>query len=191
MSSKIKNMMINIKDRVMENKVQDVVIDDSGNDIIERYKYLKERLVFNFQKEIHNKIENMKILKEIKDNQYYKLDGYNNFEEFTKNYRIAKSQAYDYLRIATALEEKIVEENYIVKNGVQDVLIFLRNKEGKKIKKSNRNIIKPLRFQLKTEQAYIYYKAKAKFTSFLLEKLLENEKDILDKYETEYAISRK
>ncbi|WP_041177922.1 chromosome replication/partitioning protein [Borrelia duttonii] len=191
MGSKVKNMMIKIKDRIMEDKNQGIVVSDSGYEIMERYKYLKERLVFNFQKEIHNKIENMKILKEIKDNQYYKLDNYKNFEEFTKNYRIAKSQAYDYLRIANALEEKIVEENYIVQNGVQDALIFLRNKEGTKVKKSNRNIIKPLRFQLKTEQAYIYYKAKAKFTSFLLERLFENEKELLDKYETEYGISKK
>ncbi|MGF7102068.1 chromosome replication/partitioning protein [Borreliella kurtenbachii] len=47
----------------------------------------------------------MKILKEIKDKEYYKLDGYQNFEIFTRNYKIAKSQAYEYLRMANAIEE--------------------------------------------------------------------------------------
>ncbi|ATQ19035.1 chromosome replication/partitioning protein (plasmid) [Borrelia miyamotoi] len=191
MSSRTKDMAIRIKDRIMENKEHVIIMEHSKEEAIERYKYLKDRLVFNFQKEIHNKIENMKILKEIKDNKYYKLDGYNNFEEFTRNYRLAKSQAYDYLRIANALDEKIVEENYIVQNGIQNVLLFLRNKEGFNIRKSNRNVIKPLRFQLKTEQAYIYYKSKAKFTSFLLENLLKYEKILLDKYESEYILSKK
>ncbi|MCR8906753.1 plasmid partition family protein [Borreliella burgdorferi] len=34
--------------------------------------------------------------------------------------------------------------------------------------------MRPLRFQLKTEDAYIYYKSKSRFTSFLLEKLLKD-----------------
>ncbi|AOW96258.1 chromosome replication/partitioning protein [Borrelia miyamotoi] len=191
MSSRTKDMAIRIKDRIMENEEHVIIVEHSKEEAIERYKYLKDRLVFNFQKEIHNKIENMKILKEIKDNKYYKLDGYNNFEEFTRNYRLAKSQAYDYLRIANALDEKIVEESYIVQNGIQNVLLFLRNKEGFNIRKSSRNVIKPLRFQLKTEQAYIYYKSKAKFTSFLLENLLKYEKILLDKYESEYILSKK
>ncbi|MBW6160930.1 chromosome replication/partitioning protein, partial [Pseudomonas aeruginosa] len=191
MSSRTKAMAIRIKDRIMENEEHVIIVEHSKEEAIERYKYLKDRLVFNSQKEIHNKIENMKILKEIKDNKYYKLDGYNNFEEFTRNYRLAKSQAYDYLRIANALDEKIVEENYIVQNGIQNVLLFLRNKEGFNIRKSSRNVIKPLRFQLKTEQAYIYYKSKAKFTGFLLENLLKYEKILLDKYESEYILSKK
>ncbi|MBW6186665.1 chromosome replication/partitioning protein, partial [Pseudomonas aeruginosa] len=116
MSSRTKAMAIRIKDRIMENEEHVIIVEHSKEEAIERYKYLKDRLVFNSQKEIHNKIENMKILKEIKDNKYYKLDGDNNCEEFTRNYRRAKSQAYDDLRIANALDEKIVEENYIVQN---------------------------------------------------------------------------
>lgn len=60
-----------------------------------------------------------------------------------------------------------------------------------KIKKPNRNFIKPLRFQLKIENAYIYYKSKAKFTSFLLEKLLKDEEELLNKIMKEYKECKK
>ncbi|WP_233709496.1 chromosome replication/partitioning protein [Borreliella bavariensis] len=60
---------------------------------MERFLFLKERLILNFQKEIHNKMETIKILKEIKDKEYYKLDDYQGFEMFTRNYKIAKRQA--------------------------------------------------------------------------------------------------
>ncbi|WP_235633180.1 chromosome replication/partitioning protein [Borreliella mayonii] len=109
----------------------------------------------------------MKILKEIKDKEYYKLDGYQNFEMFTRNYKIAKSQTYEYLRIANAIEEGLAWEKDIIENSIQNSLFFLKDKEGVKIKKFNRNFIRPLRFQLKTENAYIYYKSKAIYYFFV------------------------
>ncbi|WP_024653055.1 chromosome replication/partitioning protein [Borrelia persica] len=193
MSSKIRNMAIKIKDRIMDNEEKVTIIKDceSEESKKERYEYLVSELALHTGKEIIHKIANMKILREIKEHQYYKYGNFNNFEEFTRTYRIAKSQAYEYVRMANALKEGLIEEIYIIENGIQNTLLFLRNKEGITLKRSNRNIIKPLRFQLRTEQAYIYYKAKAKFTSFLLEKLLKDEKSILDKYEAEYRMSKK
>ncbi len=91
---------------------------------MERFLFLKERLVLNFQKEIHKKIETMKILKEIKDKKYYKLDGYQSFEMFTRDYKIAKSQAYEYLKIANAIDEGLVQENDIIEKGMQNSLFF-------------------------------------------------------------------
>ncbi|WP_420025682.1 chromosome replication/partitioning protein [Borreliella valaisiana] len=186
MGVKSKYMNIKIKDRIntIENQSENEI--SFNEDKIERFLFLKERLVINFQKEIHNKIETMKILKEIKDKEYYKLDGYQNFEMFTRNYKIAKSQAYEYLRIANAIEEGLVQEKDIIENGIQNSLFLLKDKEGMKIKKSNRNYIRPLRFRLKTENAYIYYKSKAKFTSFLLEKLLKDKEALLNEIMKEY-----
>ncbi|WP_233421658.1 plasmid partition family protein [Borreliella bissettiae] len=40
-----------------------------------------------------------------------------------------------------------------------------------KIKKSNRNFIRPLRFQFKTWNAYKYCKSKAKFIIFFVRKI--------------------
>ncbi len=191
MSVKLKHMNIKIKDRINTGKNQKQIEINCYEDKMERFLFLKERLIINFQKEIHNKIETMKILKEIKDKEYYKLDGYQNFEMFTRNYKIAKSQAYEYLRIANAIEEGLVQEKYIIENGIQNSLFFLKDKEGGKVKKSNRNFIRPLRFQLKTENAYIYYKSKARFTSFLLEKLLKDKEELLNEIMKEYKECKK
>ncbi|WP_210376135.1 chromosome replication/partitioning protein [Borreliella burgdorferi] len=191
MSVKLKHMNIKIKDRINTGKNQKQIEINCDEDKMERFLFLKERLTINFQKEIHNKIETMKILKEIKDKEYYKLDGYQNFEMFTRNYKIAKSQAYEYLRMANAIEEGLVQEKYIIENGIQNSLFFLKDKEGGKVKKSNRNFIRPLRFQLKTEDAYIYYKSKARFTSFLLEKLLKDKEELLNEIMKEYKECKK
>ncbi|WP_418905872.1 chromosome replication/partitioning protein (plasmid) [Borreliella burgdorferi] len=191
MSVKLKHMNIKIKDRINTGKNQKQIEINCDEDKMERFLFLKERLIINFQKEIHNKIETMKILKEIKDKEYYKLDGYQNFEMFTRNYKIAKSQAYEYLRMANAIEEGLVQEKYIIENGIQNSLFFLKDKEGGKVKKSNRNFIRPLRFQLKTENAYIYYKSKARFTSFLLEKLLKDKEELLNEIMKEYKECKK
>lgn len=124
MSVKFKYMNIKIKDRINISKNQNEIEINFDEEKMERFLFLKERLVFNFQKEIHNKIETMKILKEIKDKEYYKLDGYQSFEMFTRNYKIAKSQAYEYLRIANVIEEGLIQENDIIEKGIQNSLFF-------------------------------------------------------------------
>ncbi len=74
----IMDVGIKINDRVISKK--EIKKELSNKDeILKHYNLLKERLKSNFQKEIYNKIESMKILKEIKDNEYYKLDGYKSF----------------------------------------------------------------------------------------------------------------
>ncbi len=124
MSVKFKYMNIKIKDRINISKNQNKIEINFDEEKMERFLFLKERLVFNFQKEIHNKIETMKILKEIKDKKYYKLDGYQSFEMFTRDYKIAKSQAYEYLRIANAIEEGLIQENDIIEKGIQNSYFF-------------------------------------------------------------------
>ncbi|PRR29441.1 chromosome replication/partitioning protein, partial [Borreliella burgdorferi] len=70
---------------------QNLMINESK---ISYYKTLKEKLNDNFKKEIFHRVENIKILKEIKDNQYYKFDGYKTFLDFIKDFDVAKTQAY-------------------------------------------------------------------------------------------------
>lgn len=124
MSVKFKYMNIKIKDRINTSKNQNKIEINFDEEKMERFLFLKEKLILNFQKEIHNKIETMKILKEIKDKEYYKLDGYQSFEMFTRNYKIAKNQAYEYLRIANAIEEGLIQENDIIEKGIQNSLFF-------------------------------------------------------------------
>ncbi|QTL83987.1 chromosome replication/partitioning protein [Borrelia miyamotoi] len=172
-------MRIEINKRDLSNLVAK---ESSIEQKISRYNSLKEKLKVNFKKEIHNKIETMKVLKEIKDNEYYKLDNYRTFEDFSKEYRLARTQVYQYLRLANAIEEGIIEENFLIKNGINDSLIFLKDKQGKRIKKSKINPIKPLRFQLKNQDSYDYYKKNAKLTSFILDELFRDKKDWLEEF---------
>nr|WP_233185529.1 plasmid partition family protein [Borreliella burgdorferi] len=51
--------------------------------------------------------------------------------------------------------------------------------------------MRSLRFQLKTEDAYIYYKSKSRFTSFLLEKLLKDKEELLNEIMKEYKECKK
>ncbi|MBB6043508.1 chromosome replication/partitioning protein (plasmid) [Borreliella yangtzensis] len=161
-------------------------LEEKGNDQLEYYEKLKSKLVNNFKKEIFHKIEFIKILKEIKDNEYYKLDGYTSFNSFAKNYRVARTQVYDYIRIANAMKEGLLEEAFIIENGLTMSLLSLRDKESSTFKKSKQNPIKPLRFQLKKQESYDFYKSNAKFTGFLLDKLFSDEKEIIKRIMKEY-----
>ncbi|OJH14075.1 permease (plasmid) [Borreliella bissettiae] len=176
---------IEISDRII---VKEEIKKNLNNkdEIIEHYNVLKTHLKSNLQQGIYSKIENMKILKEIKDNKYYKLDGYKNFDAFIKDYKLAKTQTYCYLRIALAIENGVIEEPFLLENGIKETIIFLRNSNSEKVKKSKQNLIKPLRFQLKKQESYDFYKKNAKFTAFILEELLENQKDFLKKLFKKY-----
>ncbi len=114
------------------------------------------------------------------------LMGIKVFEAFSKDYRLARAQVYNYLKIANAIEDGVIQEEFLIKNGILETLIILRNKESKTIKKSKQNPIKPLRFQLKKQESYDFYKNHAKFTAFILEELLENQKDFLNKLLKKY-----
>ncbi|WP_024653691.1 chromosome replication/partitioning protein [Borrelia persica] len=155
------------------------------------YNKLKEKLCINFQKEIFYKVEAMKVLKEIKDNEYYKMDNYSCFDDFAKDYRLARTQTYKYLKIATAIEEGIIEEKFVISNGINSTICLLRNKEGVNIKKSKQNPLRPLRFQLKCPHAYAFYKKNAKLTSFLLEKIFSDEKEFLSKILSQFESLKK
>ncbi len=147
----------------------------------DRYNTLKKKLYVNLREGVSNRVECMKILKEIKDNEYYKLDGYKSFDAFIKDYDVAKTQAYNYLKIANAIEAGVIEEQYVLDNGFRLILSVLKDKESPVLKKSKQNSIKPLRFQLKTQESYDFYKSNAKFTSFMMQEIFENQKDLISK----------
>ncbi|OJH14424.1 permease, partial (plasmid) [Borreliella bissettiae] len=84
-----------------------------------------------------------------------------------------------------AIKDGILEESYVIENGVTKTLEFLR-KSPNVLKKSKQNPIKPLRFQLKSQESYDFYKSNAKFTGYLLDKLFNNEKEMIKKIMKEY-----
>ncbi|WP_330730502.1 chromosome replication/partitioning protein [Borrelia turicatae] len=180
-----------MKDVVLSNRILDSDEDTKSLEFehknLGRYNELKEKLKQNARKEIYYKVENIRILKEIKDNEYYKLDGHKNFDSFIKSYKMAKTQVYAYLRLASAMEEGMLEERYIIENGINESLAIIKNKESVTIKKSRQNPIKPLRFQLKSQESYDFYKEHSKFTAFVLDTLFSNNKNYLDKLFKEYS----
>ncbi|WP_210376944.1 chromosome replication/partitioning protein, partial [Borreliella valaisiana] len=91
-----------------------------------------------------------------------------------------------YLRIAQAIENGVIEEPFLLENGIKETIIFLRNSNSEKIKKSKQNLIKPLRFQLKKQESYDFYKKNAKFTSFMMDEIFENQKEFLNRLMKKY-----
>lgn len=176
---------IKINDRIIVKEETKKNLNNK-EEIIEHYNTLKTQLKSNLQQEVYSKIENMKILKEIKDNEYYKFDGYKTFDAFIKDYKLAKTQTYCYLRIAQAIENGVIEEPFLLENGIKETIIFLRNSNSEKIKKSKQNPIKPLRLQLKTQEIYDFYKSNSKFTSFMMNEIFENQKDLINKLMKKY-----
>ncbi|AHH11639.1 chromosome replication/partitioning protein (plasmid) [Borrelia coriaceae] len=172
-------MNIKINNRILVN-------EEEQDDVMNYYNSLKEKLKENFKREIHYKVEAIKILKEIKDNEYYKLDNYNSFESFVKQYKVAKTQAYAYLKLANALQNGILEEGYIIENGIHNSLVLIENKKNKTMKKSRQKPIRSLRFQFENQESYDFYKKNAKFTSFLMDVLFREKKDLLEEFMKKY-----
>lgn len=164
---------------------------DKNNDIHsfddkERFEFLKNKLKDNVKEDIYNKIEAMYILMEIKNKAYYKLDGYKSFEKFIKDYKLARSQAYTYLKIAGAIKEGLLKQEYLVKNGFRQSILFLINSKNAVEKNPNQSLKKFLRLQLKNQESYFFYKKNHKFTEFFLDKVFLDKKDWINQIMEEF-----
>ncbi|AWG43337.1 permease (plasmid) [Candidatus Borreliella tachyglossi] len=160
-----------------------MVISDKEH--LTRYEELKQNIKNNLKKQIFFKLENIRNLKEIRDNKYYKYDGYKSFNQFILDYNFSKTQIYAHLKLADAMETGLIEEQDIIQNGINQCLEVIRNNKNA-IKPSKQNPIKPLRFQLKSEVCYAYFKEHIKLASFLLEKIYCSKKEWLEEIIQEF-----
>ncbi|AFI32220.1 chromosome replication/partitioning protein [Borrelia crocidurae] len=165
---------------VILTSVNSEVVINEQNSSLEYFKELKRKLMINLKDEIHAKITVMKILKEINDKVLYIQEGYKTFSAFIEEFNLARTQVYGYIRMASAIDEGILSEEYIIQNGIQNSLLFIRSANSTNIKKSRQNPVKPLRFQLKSQESYDFYKKNSKFTSFVLDELFIEKKDWLE-----------
>ncbi|WP_420025309.1 chromosome replication/partitioning protein (plasmid) [Borreliella yangtzensis] len=140
------------------------------------YELLKNELKNRIEDDIRNKINTMKILLKIRNEKLYVLDGYKRFEDFIFDFKIARTQAYKYIKIAKLIFEGKLKEINIIENGIEKTLFNLM--KDKKVK-STANLIKPLRVRLETQEACDFYKRNPKFTSHLLEDFYQNNKEQL------------
>uniref|UniRef100_UPI00165D7173 chromosome replication/partitioning protein n=1 Tax=Borreliella bavariensis TaxID=664662 RepID=UPI00165D7173 len=149
------NTKLRINKRDIDSEGNALLVDSSNvskNGVeVDRYNILKKKLYVNLREGVSNRIQCMKILKEIKDNEYYKLDGYKSFDAFIKDYDVAKTQAYNYLKIANAIEAGVIEEQYVLDNGFRSILSVLKDKESPALQTSKHNPIKPFRFHLHSQ----------------------------------------
>ncbi|WP_418885399.1 chromosome replication/partitioning protein [Borreliella carolinensis] len=176
--------MSKLKERkiLLNNRIGDV--QEFENEELE-YKSYKDQLRRITVDDIENKIKTMKILYKIREKKLYLIDGYKKFEDFLSEFIISRSQAFLYLKIYKKVLEGSVSINDIKEKGLKGVYRNILNIEIKE-DKSKQNPIKPLRFQLKKQESYDFYKSNAKFTGFLLDKLFSDEKDIIKRIMKEY-----
>ncbi|AHH07136.1 Putative plasmid partition protein (plasmid) [Borrelia crocidurae DOU] len=161
-----KEIILNSRDQNISNKESKV-----------RYEFYKNQLRAILLNEVEDRIKIMKILYEIKEGFLYKLDGYKNFNKFLEDFVIARTQAFKYLKIYKEILKGTLDVEELKRDGIKGVL-----RKIKASQKSKENPIKPLRFQLKSQESYSFYKQNAKFTSFLMDELFKYKKDLLKEF---------
>ncbi|MCD2387444.1 chromosome replication/partitioning protein [Borreliella burgdorferi] len=181
-----KNINLKINKRISENNLNYILDQSNENQRKEEFERLITQLKNNIKSEIYNIIDTMKILKKINDKRLYLEGGYKSFKDFLSDFKLAKTQSYEYIKLAAAIEAGILEENFITNNGIRASIRYIKNQANGTIKKSKQNPIKPLRFQLKKQESYDFYKKNAKFTSFMMDEIFENQKDFLNKLLKKY-----
>ncbi len=171
------------KDLIILNDREEGLMGISEEEEYENYKHALKKSMVN---DIENKIKIMEILYKIKSKKLYRIDGHISFKSFIEEFLIARTQAYLYLKIY----EQVLKGNLSIKE-IRDkgMIEIYRNIKSKEVvdKKSIQNSIKPLRFQLKRQDSYDFYKSNAKFTGYLLDKIFSRDKDYLNKIFKEYS----
>ncbi|ACN53008.1 chromosome replication/partitioning protein [Borreliella valaisiana] len=176
-----KNITLKINKRISENNLNYILDHRNENQRKEEFEQLITQLKNNIKSEIYNIIDTMKILKKISDKKLYLEGGYKSFKNFLSDFKLAKTQSYEYIKLANAIETGLLEENFITNNGIRASIRYIKSKTNGAIKKSKQNPIKPLRFQLKSQESYDFYKSNTRFTSFMMDEIFKNQKDFLNK----------
>ncbi|AHH07577.1 Putative plasmid partition protein (plasmid) [Borrelia crocidurae DOU] len=170
----------NKKEMVLNDRIDGIDQFSLNNDGDEsEYESCKNRLRRIAVNEISNKIEIMEILYRIRSKKLYRFDGYKRFVDFLETFVIARSQAFLYLRLYKRVLTGDLNIEEIKQIGFAAAYRKIRKIDVDK-KRSKENLIKPLRFQLKNQGSYDFYKKNAKFTSFVLDELFINRKDLLE-----------
>ncbi|WP_215536639.1 chromosome replication/partitioning protein [Borreliella bavariensis] len=171
------------KDLIILNDREEELIGIPEKEEYEHYKHALKKSIFN---DLENKIKIMELLYNIKGKKLYRIDGHVSFKSFIEEFLIARTQAYLYLKIY----EHVLKGNLSIKEirdkEMIEIYRNIKSKEGVD-KKSIQNLIKPLRFQLKRQDSYDFYKSNAKFTGYLLDKIFSSDKDYLNKIFKEYS----
>ncbi|WP_418906479.1 chromosome replication/partitioning protein (plasmid) [Borreliella turdi] len=185
---------------------KEVIISDRGvsfslerNDIdkdLANYNDLKNQLKFNLKNEVNNIIKRMEILYEIKTRELYRYDGFTSFDQFTRHFVIAKTQAYRYLKVYQKVLDGVVTIDRIKEIGFTNVFKQIKkhakahdlNDTNNKLGNSNNNFEIPIRILINDIDLYKFCKESNKRISFILESLYKENRiyflELASKYES-------
>lgn len=163
-------------------------IELNGNEIKKnresRYLKLKEKLKILIKEESYNKIETARILKEINDNKYYVIDKYKSFDHFIKDYNLAKTTVYRYMKLAIGIDSGKINYELILKKGMYYAIQILENNGCISSPKNTLN--RSFKIKIKDEKSFDFYKSNTNFTSFLLKELYYNNQELLTNIKNKY-----
>ncbi|QFI15048.1 chromosome replication/partitioning protein (plasmid) [Borrelia sp. CA_690] len=149
-----------------------------------RYLKLKEKLKILIKEESYNKIETARILKEINDNKYYVIDKYKSFGHFIKDYNMAKTTVYRYIKLAIGIDNGKIDYELILKKGMYYAIQILKNNG---IIPNPKNIInKSFKIKIGDEKSFDFYKSNISFVSFLLKELYYDNQELLMNIKNKY-----
>ncbi|AEL19020.1 chromosome replication/partitioning protein [Borreliella bissettiae] len=163
-------------------------VEFNGNELKKtrefRYLELKEKLKILIKEESFNKIETARILKEINDNKYYVIDKYKSFGHFIKDYNMAKTTVYRYIKLAIGIDSGKINYELILKKGMHYAMQFLENNVIITTSKSILN--RSLKLKIEDEKSFNFYKSDTNFVSFLLKELYYDNQNILINIKNKY-----
>ncbi|WKD01201.1 chromosome replication/partitioning protein (plasmid) [Borreliella americana] len=163
-------------------------VEINGNEIKKnrksRYLKLKEKLKILIKEESYNKIETARILKEINDNKYYVIDKYKSFGHFIKDYKMAKTTVYRYIKLAIGIDSGKINYEFILKKGIHYAMQFLENNGITTNKRPKMN--KSLKIKIEDERVFDFYKSNTNFVSFLLKELYDHNQKLLTNIKNKY-----
>ncbi|MBB6043389.1 chromosome replication/partitioning protein (plasmid) [Borreliella yangtzensis] len=154
-----------------------------------RYLKLKEKLKILIKEESYNKIETARILKEINDNKYYVIDNYKSFIHFIKDYNMAKTTVYRYMKLAIGIDNGKINYEIIIKKGIHYAMQILENNGI--IDNSKKVLNRSFKLKIKDEESFNFYKSNTKFVSFLLKELYYNNQKLLTNIKNKYENFKK
>ncbi|WP_424632732.1 chromosome replication/partitioning protein [Borreliella lusitaniae] len=136
------------------------------------------------KEESYNKIETTRILKEINDNKYYIIDKYKSFNHFIKDYNMAKTTVYRYIKLAMGIDSGKINYELILKKGIYHAIQILENNEIISTSKSILN--RSFKVKIEDEKSFNFYKSNTNFVSFLLKELYYDNQKLLTSIKNKY-----
>lgn len=123
-------------------------------------------------------------MKEINDNKYYVIDKYRSFDHFIKDYNLAKTTVYRYMKLAIGIDSGKINYELILKKGMYYAIQILENNG---CISSPKNILnRSFKIKIKDEKSFNFYKSNTNFTSFLLKELYYNNQELLTNIKNKY-----